>query len=319
MILLGIDATLELRSLVELRDARVQERTALFQRLRARLDKWCPDLSSLCNEFNRIWQRRRLEQFPLQQNLHQAHGRTLNAFIRRHRHRPETAARIRRTRHAQPMPIPPTTADQPPPRHPADPASDRIPHRSDRRDRETHRAATRRAPRHPGLPIPAHQGQQHPRRPPRRTRAGPRPNPRPPPTRRRMGRRTAHRSERQTTTCPTKTRRRHNPRTGADPVRLQHLLQNRMPGTRLLPTQTRRRQNPPHRTPLPRPTLAQNPSPHVERPHPIQRTTPPQQPKPTRDATHSRRPRLTYTVRKPEPNTPDPPATWTGIATAARS
>lgn len=100
------DATLELRSLVELRDARVQERTALFQRLRARLDEWCPDLSCLCNDFNRIWQRRLLEQFPLQQDLHQAHGRTLNAFIRRHRLRPETAERIRHTRHAQPMPIP---------------------------------------------------------------------------------------------------------------------------------------------------------------------------------------------------------------------
>ena len=42
------DATLELRSLVELRASRVHERTALFHRLRSRLDEWCPDLSRLC-------------------------------------------------------------------------------------------------------------------------------------------------------------------------------------------------------------------------------------------------------------------------------
>lgn len=40
-------ATLELRSLVELRADRVHERTALFHRLRCRLDDRCPDLSRL--------------------------------------------------------------------------------------------------------------------------------------------------------------------------------------------------------------------------------------------------------------------------------
>jgi len=100
------DATLELRSLVELRASRVHERTALFHRLRARLDEWCPDLSQLCNDFNRIWQRRLLERYPLQQDLHQTHGRTMHALIRQHRLGAETAARITAARQATPMPIP---------------------------------------------------------------------------------------------------------------------------------------------------------------------------------------------------------------------
>lgn len=100
------DATLELRSLVELRASRVHERTALFHRLRARLDEWCPDLSQLCNDFNRIWQRRLLEQYPLQQDLHQTHGRTLNTFIQKHRLGHETAERIKAARQATPMFIP---------------------------------------------------------------------------------------------------------------------------------------------------------------------------------------------------------------------
>jgi len=100
------DATLELRSLVELRARRVHERTALFHRLRARLDEWCPDLSRLCDDFHRIWQRRLLERFPLQQDLHQVHGRTIHAFIQQHRLGPETADRITAARQATPMPIP---------------------------------------------------------------------------------------------------------------------------------------------------------------------------------------------------------------------
>jgi len=102
----GSDATIELRSLVELRASRVHERTALFHRLRARLDEWCPDLSRLCDDLHRIWQRRLLERYPLQQDLHTAHGRTLNAFIRKHRLGPETAERIKAARQATPMPIP---------------------------------------------------------------------------------------------------------------------------------------------------------------------------------------------------------------------
>jgi len=100
------DATLEMRSLVELRAGRVHERTALFHRLRARLDEWCPQISRLCDDFTRIWQRRLLERFALQQDLHQAHGRTIHAFVRQHRLGPATAERIDAARKAAPMPIP---------------------------------------------------------------------------------------------------------------------------------------------------------------------------------------------------------------------
>jgi len=100
------DATIELRSLVELRTTRVHERTAIFHRLRCRLDEWCPDCSRLCDDFTRIWQRRLIEQYPLQQDLHQAHGRTIQAFIRKHRLGLDTAQRISDTRHAAPLAIP---------------------------------------------------------------------------------------------------------------------------------------------------------------------------------------------------------------------
>ena len=100
------DATIELRSLVELRASRVHERTALFHRLRARLDEWCPDLSRLCDDFTRIWQRRLLERLPLQHDLHAAHGRTIHAFIQQHHLGSDTAARIKAARQATPMPIP---------------------------------------------------------------------------------------------------------------------------------------------------------------------------------------------------------------------
>jgi transposase len=102
----GSERTIELRSLVKLRAARVHERTALFHRLRCRLEEWCPDLSRLCDDFTRIWQRRLLQRFPLQHDLHQVHGRTLHAFIRQHRLGEETAQRIKATRQARPLPIP---------------------------------------------------------------------------------------------------------------------------------------------------------------------------------------------------------------------
>jgi len=100
------DATIALRKLVDLRTSHVHDRTALFHRLRTRLDEWCPQLSQLCGDFNRIWQRRLLKRFPLQQDLNAAHGQTLNAFIRQHRIGPDTAERIKATRQAMPMPIP---------------------------------------------------------------------------------------------------------------------------------------------------------------------------------------------------------------------
>lgn len=100
------DVTIELRALVELRRTRVEDRTASFHRLRALLAEWCPDLSTLCDDFTRDWQRDLLQRCPLQQDLYDMHGRPVNAFIRQHRLGRDTADRIDRTRKTTPLAIP---------------------------------------------------------------------------------------------------------------------------------------------------------------------------------------------------------------------
>ncbi len=114
MLIVGIDwskskhpASAELRTLGRLRAQRVQERTAVMQRLRALLDDWCPELGTLCNNFGNVaWQRDFLRRFPLLEDLATAHGRTVNAFLRRHRMRPATADRIRELHKCHGLPIP---------------------------------------------------------------------------------------------------------------------------------------------------------------------------------------------------------------------
>ena len=51
------------------REELVKERTAVMHRLRAILAEWCPELSALCDDFKRIWQRKLLAAFPLQHDL----------------------------------------------------------------------------------------------------------------------------------------------------------------------------------------------------------------------------------------------------------
>ncbi len=51
------------------REELVKERTATMHRLRAILAEWCPELSALCDDFKRIWQRKLLAAFPLQHDL----------------------------------------------------------------------------------------------------------------------------------------------------------------------------------------------------------------------------------------------------------
>ncbi len=100
-------AAAELRSLGEVRLQRVEERVAVMNRLRALLDDWCPELSSVCDDFGDIaWQRAFLKRFPLQRDLARAHGRTVNDFIRKHRMHSATAERIRRLRKVRCLPIP---------------------------------------------------------------------------------------------------------------------------------------------------------------------------------------------------------------------
>jgi transposase len=100
------EATQALRSLVEVRDKRIHDRTALFHRLRQSVDEWAPEISKLCDDFDRNWQRDLLSRWPLIQDLNAVHGKTINAFIRQHRLGKTTAERIRQTRQAEPIALP---------------------------------------------------------------------------------------------------------------------------------------------------------------------------------------------------------------------
>jgi len=59
----------ELLGWVRERRELVDERTAAMHRLRAILAEWCPELSALCDDFKRAWQRKLLAAFPLQHDL----------------------------------------------------------------------------------------------------------------------------------------------------------------------------------------------------------------------------------------------------------
>jgi len=100
------EAAETLRSLVEVRDTRIHDRTALFHRLRQSLDEWAPEISELCNDSERNWQRDLLSRWPLIPDLNAVHGKTINAFVRQHRLGENTAARIRQTRQARAIRLP---------------------------------------------------------------------------------------------------------------------------------------------------------------------------------------------------------------------
>ena len=99
-------ATRELRAWTRLRGRLVQQKTATSQRLRALLAEWAPRLSTLCDDFNRKWQRDLLELTPLHGHLKSLHGNRINAFCHAHRLRSETVSRIRDTRKHPALVIP---------------------------------------------------------------------------------------------------------------------------------------------------------------------------------------------------------------------
>jgi transposase len=99
--------TRELRAWVRLRARLVREKTAACQRLRGLLAEWTPRLSDLCNDFNRCWQRDLLAMTPLHEHLRRLHGNRLNAFIRVHRLREQTASKLRQVRCCPAIAIPP--------------------------------------------------------------------------------------------------------------------------------------------------------------------------------------------------------------------
>jgi transposase len=100
------DITLKLRELLRWREELVHQRTAAYQRVRALLAEWSPQLSELCNNLERIWQLDLLRQFPTESRLCQAHGNCIRSFLRNHRMRSQKQQQIRKIRQAVPMPIP---------------------------------------------------------------------------------------------------------------------------------------------------------------------------------------------------------------------
>lgn len=100
------EETLHLRSLARLRMQWMHEKTAVMQRLRTLLAEWCPGLSRLCPDLNRAWQRDLLQRWPLQEDLAQAHGNSLNAFLTKARLSAATREKIEAVRKAAPLYIP---------------------------------------------------------------------------------------------------------------------------------------------------------------------------------------------------------------------
>ncbi|MCK5802496.1 MAG: IS110 family transposase [Lentisphaeria bacterium] len=100
------DETLHLRSLARLRMRLMTQKTALMQRLRTIIAEWCPDVSHLCGDFNRKWQRDLLERWPLHEDLVEAHGNALNGFMASHRLSAATREKLTGVRTTAPMFIP---------------------------------------------------------------------------------------------------------------------------------------------------------------------------------------------------------------------
>jgi transposase len=82
------------------------QKTAVMQRLRTILAEWCPQVSKLCKDFNRTWQRALLDRWPLHEDLAAAHGNSINAFLAEHRLGPDTRQKVQTAQKARPIFIP---------------------------------------------------------------------------------------------------------------------------------------------------------------------------------------------------------------------
>jgi hypothetical protein len=97
----------ELRDLLHFRERLVQEKSDTLRRIRGLLDEWSPSLSDLCNSLHLVWQRDLLREYPLAQDLRDAHGNTLHGFATRHRLSGKTRARLFDARRQAVLPIRP--------------------------------------------------------------------------------------------------------------------------------------------------------------------------------------------------------------------
>lgn len=105
------EATQELNHWVRLRADLVHSKTRLCQRLRDLLDEYCPALSALCKDLDRLWVRELLRQFPLHEDLCAAHGNSINAFAKSHSLRAATKDRIQEARARTPLPMAPAQCE----------------------------------------------------------------------------------------------------------------------------------------------------------------------------------------------------------------
>lgn len=100
------EITLELRELLRWREELVHQRTAAYQRLRALMAEWSPQLAELCDNLDCIWQLDLLSQFPTETRLCQAHGNRIRSFVHNHRMRSKKQQQIENIRQSVPMPVP---------------------------------------------------------------------------------------------------------------------------------------------------------------------------------------------------------------------
>ena len=89
-----IELNQQLESWLALRADLVEQKTAQTQRLRCVLAEWCPALSALCDDFDRIWQCDLLARFPLQCDLAGTDKADLKAFCSGHRFGKATRKRL---------------------------------------------------------------------------------------------------------------------------------------------------------------------------------------------------------------------------------
>ena len=93
----------QLKGLLRLRQRYVKMRSQQKQILGSLISQISPTLRSLCGAFRRDWVRDMLEEFPLHQDLCEAHGNQLNRFLREHRMSAETKQDIRAVRGQTPV------------------------------------------------------------------------------------------------------------------------------------------------------------------------------------------------------------------------
>jgi hypothetical protein len=98
--------TLELGELLRWSEGLVQQRTAAYQRLRALLAEWSPQLAELCDNLDCIWQLDLLSQFSTETSLCSAHGNRTRSFVRSHHMRSKKQQQIEDVHKSVTMPVP---------------------------------------------------------------------------------------------------------------------------------------------------------------------------------------------------------------------